>query len=55
MTVPLSISYIFLNIKFDKKRKVCYVAQGGSLGGLNTFGIWYHVECSDLSDSTDFQ
>ncbi len=29
--------------------------KGGSLGGLNTFGIWYHVECSDLSDSTDFQ
>jgi hypothetical protein len=30
----LSISHIFLNIKFDKKRKVCQMAQGGSMGGL---------------------
>jgi hypothetical protein len=30
----LSISHIFLNIKFDKKRKVCKMAQGGSMGGL---------------------
>ncbi len=30
----LSISHIFLNIKFDKKRKVCQMAQGGSIGGL---------------------
>ena len=30
----LSISHIFLNIKFDKKRKVCQMAQGGSMGEL---------------------
>ena len=33
----LSISHIFLNIKFDKKRKVCQRAQGGSMGEL----IWW--------------
>jgi len=32
--IKLSISHIFLNIKFDKKRKVCQMAQGGSMGEL---------------------
>jgi hypothetical protein len=34
LALVLSISHIFLNIKFDKKRKVCQMAQGGSIGGL---------------------
>ncbi len=34
LALVLSISHIFLNIKFDKKRKVCKMAQGGSMGGL---------------------
>ncbi len=34
LVFELSISHIFLNIKFDKKRKVCKMAQGGSMGGL---------------------